>query len=210
VTDWYIRIPHRTRGESLATVARQLRAEDRDVARALVLAAAGRGIGTAGALLDELQAMTQAERREILDSARAEVGLPATSVVDVHREISRVNPPAGLQACHSPTGCSAIPTTASGSWAPVRVRKWYCEEHRRFAAPGDMTDLGAALRMTESGTFTDITVDGEHEAEESRRRRQQAQRADREAALVEHEALERGRRDQLRAELPDHLKDTAA
>jgi hypothetical protein len=209
---WAIHIPHRDRSDPLTAVAgavRHLPAGDREPMRALALQAMARGARTAGDLIDQISAMTPAERRKLLDSARAEAGLPPTAAVDTHREISRVNVPQGLQACHGP-GCSAIPTTETGSWRAVRTRRWFCERHRHLATAADLVDRGSGVRLTESGVLVpDAPDDSEQATAESRRRRQQGQRADREKDLAEHEALERGRRDQLRAELPDHLKDTA-
>ena len=76
-----------------------------------------------------------------------------------------------------------------------------------------MDDLGIGLRRSESGALIPY-VRGEAErdatAAESRRRQRRDKDADRAVDAVAYAEHERAKREQLRRELPDHLKDTAA
>jgi hypothetical protein len=150
--------------------------------------------------------MAPAERRALLDAARAEVGLRPTGAVDTRWEIRRVNVQHSLQACHAPE-CSDVPLTQTGSWRAVNVRRWFCPQHEHLAEPGDMDDLGSGVKLSESGVLVPSGPDDSGQAaEESRRRRQQDRQADRAADLAEHEAHEAGKRAQLRAESPEHIR----
>ncbi len=79
-----IRIPYRSRDDTLPAVAdaaRALTGDDRTVVRQIVLDAAASGLATAGDLLDRLQAGSPAERRALLDRARSSAGLPTASAL---------------------------------------------------------------------------------------------------------------------------------
>lgn len=81
---WALRIPHRSRGDSLADIAdaaRTLEGDDRATARALVVEAAIEGIETAGGLLDHVEQLDPDQRRGLLDRARTRAGLPTTESV---------------------------------------------------------------------------------------------------------------------------------
>jgi hypothetical protein len=86
--DWSIHVPHRTRDDSLVDVAglaRALPADERAVTRQVAINARLDGLATAGDLLDRLQELNPAERRALLDTARAQCGLLPTHEVDVRR-----------------------------------------------------------------------------------------------------------------------------
>ena len=75
-----IRIPHRHRSDPVSSVgelARHLESPDEErILRQLVLDAAGAGLSTVGALLDQIDRLAPTERRALLDRARASAGLP--------------------------------------------------------------------------------------------------------------------------------------
>ena len=86
----HIEIPYKTRDEPLTVVAahtRHLEGEDRAVSRALVLGAHLDGLRTAGELLDHVECLSRAQRRKMIDRARAELGLPSTEEVDANERI---------------------------------------------------------------------------------------------------------------------------
>jgi hypothetical protein len=84
-----IRIPYRDRSDPLPAVVDATQAlpegDDRAVARQIVLRGMTSGMATAGDLLDELDAMSSAERRALLDGARTGAGLPSLAEVDAQR-----------------------------------------------------------------------------------------------------------------------------
>jgi hypothetical protein len=91
MSDWQLHVPHRSRSDHLGVVVPALASEledpeDRDTARWLAVNAFWDfKFQTAGELLDHLEAITPAERRELLDHARADAGLPPTSDIDDRR-----------------------------------------------------------------------------------------------------------------------------
>jgi hypothetical protein len=196
---WTIRIPHASRDESLVDVASHARTLGQDegrVARQLVIQAQLDGVArTAGELLDHLEQLDPAGRRQLLDQARADAGLEPTADIDARKRaqgIRRVNVDNSLQCCHH-DGCSTIPTDENGAWRRVKCRAWYCAEHRA-GHDNDMRDLGFGLRYSENGVLVpdDPATDARAAAEaESRRAQQQARQADRDrdaAAAREHQA----------------------
>jgi hypothetical protein len=87
VSDWTIHVPHRSRDDSLATVAglaRHLPADERATARQLAVdARVELGLTTAGELLDHLGRLEPHQRRELLDSARERLGMSSTLDADI-------------------------------------------------------------------------------------------------------------------------------
>lgn len=223
---WEIRVPHRGRDENLidtASACRHLPEGERDVAREIVIGAMTDGLRTAGQLLDRLDSLEPGQRRQLLDHARVEAGLPSIAEVDagVRAEIaskagavvaSQYDPklcngktPAGL-------ACNAIGMTDYGVPAPSNVRRWFCAEHRDQARPGDMDPLPAPWRYSESGAIVEVDpveLAREAAAEESRRRQEQARLED---AAVEAEAIREHQAAidaQHNRELPAHLRAMA-
>jgi hypothetical protein len=146
-----IRIPYRDRSDPLPAVVDATRdlqeSDDRAVARQIVLRGMTSGVATAGDLLDELNAMSPAERRALLDQARVGAGLPSTAEVsaaaarkvrapmineDARDEVGRA-----LQVC-AEVGCKVFPTNpTTGAHEPHAARRWRCAEHR----PGHEDDM---------------------------------------------------------------------
>jgi hypothetical protein len=155
-----IRVPFRDRGDTLADVADHARAlpagEDRAVVRGLVLNGATAGLATAGDLLDRIEAATPAERRVMLDGARARAGLPSLAEIDAQRArhvrapMIPDSPPrdaagCAIQVCPG-EGCGRYPLSpVSGATVPVAARKWWCPEHEHLAGPGDLEPWTAPL-----------------------------------------------------------------
>jgi hypothetical protein len=83
---WTLRIPFRSRDESLvdvASYARTLGQDDARVVRQIVLQAyTDRVAKSAGELLDHLDGLDPHQRRAMLDSARQACGLPSTDEID--------------------------------------------------------------------------------------------------------------------------------
>ena len=96
MSDWEIHVPYRSRGDSLvevASMARHLEGEDRQVARQLAMdAVIDDGLSTAGELLDHLEASGPEQRRVLLHRARAGAGLEPIDAVEA-RERSAAPPP---------------------------------------------------------------------------------------------------------------------
>jgi hypothetical protein len=190
MSDWQLHVPHRSRSDHLGVVvpalASELEGEDRDVARWLAVNAFwDLKFQTAGELLDHLEAITPAERRELLDQARADAGLEPTADVDERRRAEaatvanrmRGNP--SLQRCPH---CDAYPLTEVGSLAETRVRRWHCPQHVHLAQPGDMDDRPSPWKVTDCGTIVEVDaaeVERQAAAAESRRLELEAQAAQR-------------------------------
>lgn len=228
MSNWALQIPHRDRGESLIDVAshcRRLDGDDRAVARTIVLDAAVDGLRTAGDLLDRLEGMTAGERRDLLDRARVESGLPPTADVEAV-ERSAVASKAGsviaaryggLTLCHGKTSaglrCNAIPMTDYGVPRQVQVVAWHCAEHIGQARPGDMDPPPCPWRVAQGGAIipNDPTDDARADAQaESSSRQHAAVLADREHEATEARATDDARLEQLRRELPPHLQGLVA
>ena len=162
MSTWAISVPHRGRDESLIDTAsncRHLPEGERDVARQIVFDAMQDGVRTAGGLLDRLDSLEPAERRQLLDHARQECGLPSIADVDARARAEAASKAGAVVAsqydpklCNGKTpaglACNAIGMTDYGVPAPSNVRRWFCAEHRDQARPGDMDPLPAPWRYS--------------------------------------------------------------
>ena len=218
---WTIRIPHRSRDESLIDVAshaRTLGPDEGPVTRQLVIQARLDGVATtAGELLDHLEQLEPSERRALLDQARAAAGREPTGVVDARERIhsihsiNRVQLAQGLQQCHA-DGCMTIPTDENGAWRVVNVRRWHCDQHLDQADDGDMRDLGFGVRYSESGALIpdDPAADAaEAERHATDRARRRAQAETRAVEAADMRAAREKRDAAARTELPEHLRGAA-
>jgi hypothetical protein len=226
MSTWEIRVPHRGRDELLIDTAsncRHLPEGERDVARHVVFDAMQDGVRTAGELLDRLDGLEPAERRQLLDHARVEAGLPTIAEVDAGMRAELASKAGAVvaaqynpQLCHGKTpaghACNAVGMTDYGVPAPTNVRRWHCAEHRDQARPGDMDPLPAPWRYSDSGAIVEVDpveLAREQAAAESRRRREQARLED---AAVEAEAIREHQAAidaQADRELPPHLRAVA-
>jgi hypothetical protein len=213
---WTIRIPYRDRSEPLDADAftdlpGYLDSADRGVLRHVLIGARLRGARTVGDLLDELAGASPQRRRELLDEARVEAGLPTTEEVDAEARFRRANDAARLQAgkespwqlCHA-AGCNQVPLGEVGIPTTTDVKRWWCPEHRHLAGEGDMEPRPSRLRFSPSGAI--VEVDPEEEARqaaeaERRRRQHEEELAARRVEAAEHAEHERLREEALRAEL---------
>jgi hypothetical protein len=75
-----LRVPHRSRGQSLIDAMSDARviedSDERRVVRGLLMSAKLEGSETVGQVLDDLERMTPAERRRVVDVTHQRVGLP--------------------------------------------------------------------------------------------------------------------------------------
>jgi hypothetical protein len=148
VSDYRIEIPHRARDESVVDVlCDDLRAiedpESRAVTRAVLQEAAENGTRTVGQVIDGLEAMSQSERREVLDRARVELGLDTVAETIAHQRFVDANEAARRRATRRRAPacpvCGRTPTGVGGMPAEVPVvKRWHCPDHEHLAAPGDM------------------------------------------------------------------------
>jgi hypothetical protein len=217
MTDWAIRIPHRDRYEPLSAVAgnvRHLPAEDREVAREIILnARLEHGIETAGGLLDHLGALEPHERRQLLDQARAEQGLPSTGEIDAQRPAPltlRNVAGGGFPSCAAEE-CNAAPMRLGIFYDPG-VRKWWCPTHVDQAEPGDLEPRGSGLKLSPSGVPIDDNpgADAADRAREASRRAQlEAEAGIRAVEAAELRASNQARDEAHRRELPEHLRELA-
>jgi hypothetical protein len=220
-----LKLPYRDRGQDLLSAiddARELDGEDREIAcRLMTDAVLHEGKQTVGELLGDLERATREERRELVDRARSQAGLPSLASVEFEAEQRRREAAAGPQrdtegkthqGCHA-DGCSVLPISrTTGAPVAVRARRWYCPQHEHLAAPGDMDDWTSPLVMT-AGTkgvvdVEELKADREREQRELERRRvsreaTQAERREEAAALARYEkAAEEQRRRESPAGLP--------
>jgi hypothetical protein len=213
---WELRVPFRDRSEPLdvdafADLPGYLDSADRGVVRHVLIGARLRGARTVGDLLDDLAGASPERRRELLDEARVEAGLPTTEEVDAEERFRRANDAASLlagkespwQLCHA-AGCDQVPLGEVGMPTATDVKRWWCPEHRRLAAEGDMEPRPSRLRFSPGGAI--VEVDPEEEArqaaEAERRERQHEEKlAARRVEAAEHEEHERLREEAFRADL---------
>jgi hypothetical protein len=217
-----IRVPFRSRDDSLADVADYARAlpagEDRDVVRGLVLEAAESGMTTAGDMLDALEGMTPEARRRLLDRAREHADVPTTAEVkakaarkvsapmineDARDEIGRA-----LQVC-SASGCKTFPIDpTTGAHVPHVARRWWCDVHSHLAAPGDLEPWTMRIGYGPSGAIVfldELERDAEIAKREAERRAAELE-ARRAARIAEWPALQAEDAAQARALLGDNFK----
>jgi hypothetical protein len=221
VTDWQIHVPHRDRSDSLATVAglaRHLPAADRAVARQVAVdARVEHGLRTAGELIDWLEQLEPAQRRQLLDDARSTCGLEPRAEIEGRRQVEAASKAALatqqslLQGCHA-AGCTTVPTRDGGALREVDVVRWFCDQHCDQAAPGDMEPRPSPWRYSASGTIVEVDTAAEQRdaaAAESRRRQHDAKLAERAAEAAELAEHQDALKDQLQRELPPHLRALA-
>jgi hypothetical protein len=202
VTDWAIRIPLRSKWDTLGDLVGNIRhladEHDRAVALEVVAVAAMCGMRRAEHICMAYEAMTTSERHWALNRLRKRAGLPSTAEVEAHRRWQaddkaarlRMEESSPYQVCAEPT-CMAFPIdSTTGLHAPVDCRRWWCEQHRHLATAGDLEPRPSILRLAPSGAFTEVDeAEANREAADNRRRqveREQRTR-EREAADPTHE-----------------------
>lgn len=136
---------------------------------------------TAGGLIDRVKAFSRERRREMINRARAELGLPSTGGLERREVADRVARarPSGLQVCHA-EGCTVVPTNDFGALERVAVKRWFCAAHRDQAAPGDM-EPPSSLRVMPGGWIAEVDPGEDRRqaaAEESLRRRRELELAE--------------------------------
>jgi hypothetical protein len=217
MSDWTADIPCRDKGEplnllSILEVCRELDdPTERNVASYLLEYASNElGANTFGDVLSILGQASPEACRQLLDRARAENGLESTCEVDSQRDLAaarrddpppppslQVGPPRDPQGFASmgcaAEGCRTFPVDELGKPVPVRVRKWWCPEHRHLAAPGDLDPWqgpglrygpggGIELALTEEDERFYEQIDREREAEDAERERGREAQAEAKAA----------------------------
>lgn len=216
-----IRIPFRSRDDSLADVANAARAlpagEDRAVVRGLVLEAAESGMSTAGHVLDALEGMAPDARRRLLDRARERADVPTTAEVaeararkvrapmicdDARDEVGRA-----LQVC-AQSDCRTFPIDpVTGAHAPHAAKRWWCSAHEHLAAPGDLEPWTARIALAPNGlVFLDEQERDAEIAEREAERRAAWLEERRAARIKEWPAVEEADAAQARALLGDNFK----
>lgn len=177
MSDWQIRIPYRSRSDSLTDVveaARELPTdEDRDVVRQLVLGEiVGGSATTAGDLLDQLEAATPELRRRLLDDARVKSGLPSTGDVEFEARFKMIQHAARLKA--------------GNDHRPMRLA---------YNETGGIVDLNER----------DDEIARERAKEESLRRVREARDGERAVEAAETRAFDEARAERFRREIPDSM-----
>jgi hypothetical protein len=193
MSDDVIRVPYRSRDDSLADVADAARAlpagEDRAVVRGLVLEAAESGMSTAGQVLDALEGMTVDARRRLLDRARARADVPTTAEVaaaaarKVRAPIIYDDAPPrdeigrALQVC-AQAGCRVFPVDpTTGAHSPHSAKRWWCPKHVA-GHETDMEQWQSRIVIGPGGALIDLD-------EQERDAAIQAREAERRAAELE-------------------------
>ena len=183
---WQIRVPFRSRQDSLVDVAALVRHvpgqdEDRSALRQLVIQAQIDGVAaSAGELIDHIDALEPTERRAMLDAARAGVGLESTEMVDARERLR-----------------SGV--TARGELRLDRDGMW------REATPEPRWGIGPSGRPVDLNV-AEAEAARQRASDQSLRHQREAQTAEREAeadVLREHE---RARRAQVERELPGQMR----
>jgi len=221
-----IPVPYRDREQPLVDVRSELRdapldETETDLARAVIDEALFReGDRTAGDLLDRLDHADGDQRRQILDRARAAIGLDSVAEVERRRDLAHARrndippPPSrraagpprdkegrAWQSCSAPS-CEVTPTGDDGMPAPSRAVRWWCEGHRDQAADGDLADWQPpALVFGRAGLEQPLTDEDRAYYRELDEQREQDQRERNRRRAEDAERLERLEREH-RANLP--------
>jgi hypothetical protein len=92
--EWHIKVPYRDMDDSLIDVASYCRHldgphDEAAVTRQIVLDERVRGLKTAAGMAAFVESLTSAQRRELIDEARAELGLPSTAEVEASEPATR-------------------------------------------------------------------------------------------------------------------------
>jgi hypothetical protein len=195
MSDWSIRVPFfGERDEDIGLAISQTRhysdAEEGQIVRQILIGMQCDGAGTIGAALDRLEGAGQAGRRQLLDRARMAVGLPDTETVEIREHnaaAAAVAVPPPFPRCPA---CNRYPTDSLGfpDWNIPPVKRWWCEEHRDQAEPGDLGPPPSGIRLD----MTPIPDPAEVEREQRRDERLAEQQRERneERTLRAREAAE--------------------
>jgi hypothetical protein len=218
-----IRIPYRSRDDSLADVADAARAlpagAQRAVVRGLVLEAAESGMSTAGDMLEALGRMTPDARRRLLDRAREHADVPTTAEVSAAAArkvrapiVYDVAPPRdeigrALQVC-AQAGCRAFLTDpVTGAHAPHAAKRWWCDMHV-IGHETDMQPWQSRIVIGPGGAFIDLDEqerDAAIQAREAERRTLELEQR-RSARIKEWPALQEADAAQAQALMGDNFK----
>jgi hypothetical protein len=200
---WTLKVLHRFPTDMLADVgayAHELPLDEREVTRQLAVNARLDGFLSAGEFVDHLAGLDASGRRDLLDRARADIGLEPTGVVDAREAASKgIKGDWRVQCCHAP-GCNVFPTTDSGSMRLVEVRRWHCSEHLHLAEPGDM-DAPVTWRYSPSGAMVPVS-EGLDPESITRRAELEARDQENRAAAAEMAESERALDERMRRETP--------
>ena len=146
-------------------------------------------------MVDELERATPQQRRAIADRARARAGLVTFTAIDERKRLAEIvkwpPPPRpqqpmrdwegkAVQICHA-EGCDLV-SQERGVISPVAAKRWFCEQHRSQAQPGDLDPAaGPSVRLSAWGGMREsVEAEEFYEKEyaklrdEDRRRREQA------------------------------------
>ncbi len=174
------------------------------------------GIDTYGDLLDRLEKVGEDGRRQLVDQARSSLGMESLADEQAHRVFEAANRSLRLrpardaegkifQSCHAPD-CNAMPRDEQGCPVPAADRRWFCDQHKDQAEPGD--DLPPDDCQPRFDWATMRLLPSKAEEERLRRqeeRRQEEQRKRRELKREQAErmrALEEARFAEMVKELP--------
>ena len=201
MSEWAIRFPFREPDSPTTDVAIDAQdledPEERAVVRALVLQAVLGGCSTTGDLRVLLASRTPAERRPLLDDARAAAGLETATAVEDRERFEAVQRDARLRSSGrdaegkafvgwSAEGCQALPMDAAGLPMSVPDRRWWCPEHRHLAEPGDDEPPVDVVAIDANfGLVEAPSVVAAMQAQDDRRREEDEQRRRERAAEVE-------------------------
>jgi hypothetical protein len=220
MTSWSLKLPMRDPDEPLDVdaitdlpAALETRSEQQ-IARELLLAARlDGGFQTVGEVHARIEAMSGAERRQLLDRFRRRVGLDSTEKIDARRQVEMASSSARLtaakespwQVCHG-EGCGQIPINELGLPTTTEARRWFCRDHRDQAQPGDMQPRPLRIRRAPSGALVEYDPDElarEATAEASRAALRETQQAERQVEAQERRDAERAARERVEREVPD-------
>lgn len=115
-----------------------------------------RGIRNAGDVLTAIDRATPAERRELLERARASLGLASIESIETRQAVERATTTSKLrgrgsshwQAC---AHCMNVPMGPSGETIPSPHRRYHCPDHLHLASADDLEPPGPWLVMSATG-----------------------------------------------------------
>jgi hypothetical protein len=209
MSDWQIKVPghpkDRLNPSSIFELSNALEdPEEKAVTRDMLLNAYMGGLRSVGEVLGGLKSLNVDQRRWVLDRLRTKAGLPSTKVVEARREYKAANQAgavrsSGYSAWQACPACGCVPVDENtGVLKPVSVKRWWCEAHRREAAPGDMEPFSSGIRLSDCGVPIPYDEGEQARAEAEAEVRRQKLEAD--MAIRKREAEDRRRYEQAIAD----------
>jgi hypothetical protein len=180
--------------------------ETRALSREVLTAARLNGVKSFNPIIEELRAMSPPEHKAIVDRLRRKLGLKTSEDLRMESMMHRGADLTSIYPTCPACGVSPVdPHTGSLKAIDPPVRRWWCDQHRDMASPGDFDEIGSGIKIAESGALVEynpLETQRELAEQESRRRRHEAELKAREHEAEQMRRAEEARSEAFRSELP--------